>query len=99
MMAKKNRTAAEQRYHDRVAKLPCILCTLLGQGHSQASLHHIREGQGMSQRASHWLVVPLCRDCHQGPNGIHGDKALLRIANVEELDLLALTISRLQEAA
>lgn len=98
-MARKNRTAAEQRYHDRVAQLPCILCELLDQPEAPASLHHIREGQGMSQRASHWLVIPVCRECHQGPLGIHGDKTLLRLANVDELDLLAMTIEKLMGRA
>lgn len=98
-MAKTNRTAAEQRHHDRVAALGCALCYALGVGHVGATIHHVREGQGMAQRASHWLVIPLCPACHQGPNGIHGDRTLLRMANVTELNLLAITISRLEVAA
>lgn len=97
-MAKKTKTAAERRHHERVAAMGCILCDLLGQGYSPANVHHLREGHGMSQRANHFLVVPLCRECHQGPMGVHGDRTLLRLAKVEELDLLALTIQRLQEA-
>lgn len=98
-MAKKAKTAAERRHHERVAQIPCVLCELLGQGRKASQVHHIREGQGAGQRASHWLTVAVCPDCHQGPMGIHGDRTLLRMANVEELDLLALTIERLQEAA
>lgn len=81
----------------RVAAMDCILCRLLGmQQESKTDVHHIREGQGMAQRASNWLVVPLCHEgCHQGPNGIHGDRSLLRIAKVDELDLLAETIKEL----
>lgn len=92
---KKSKTAAERRYHERVAEIPCVLCDLLGAPPGETTLHHIREGQGMGQRSSHWLVVPLCRPCHQGPNGLHGTRTLLRIAGVEEMDLLALTIERL----
>lgn len=89
-------TAAERRHLARIAGLPCILCELLDQPQTgRTTVHHIREGQGMSQRASHWLAVPLCRECHQGHLGIHGDRTLLRIANVDELDLLALTIERM----
>ena len=95
-MSKKAKTAAERRHHERIASMPCVLCDLLGQGPTPAAVHHIREGQGMSQRASHWLVVPLCPECHQGDLGIHGDRTLLRIANVEEMDLLAITIEQLQ---
>jgi hypothetical protein len=80
-------TAAEKRHMDRVAQLPCMVC-----GSAPVEIHHIREGQGMSQRASNWLTVPLCPSCHRGPNGIHGDKSMMRIHKLEELDLLALTI-------
>ena len=60
--------------------------------------HHIREGQGMSQRASDFLAIPLCPDCHQGGMGIHGDRTLLRIHKLTELDLLARTIELLYES-
>lgn len=89
-------TKAERTHMDRVARMGCLLCQILGQGATPAAIHHIREGQGMNQRASHFLTIPLCRECHQGPQGIHGDKTLLRIAKVDELDLLAMTIERLQ---
>lgn len=92
--ARKTRTKAESAYHDRVAQLGCILCDLLGYPQVPATLHHLREGQGMAQRASHWLVIPLCPVCHQGEQGLHGDRTLLRMAKVTELDLLALTIER-----
>lgn len=46
----------------------------------------------MSQRASNWLTIPLCPDCHTGPNGIHGNRSLMRIQKIEEIDLLARTI-------
>ena len=88
-------TTRERAYMDRVREVGCILCKLLDQRQeSRTDLHHIREGQGMAQRAQNWLVVPLCHDgCHQGPAGIHGSRALLRIAKVDEMDLLAATLS------
>lgn len=49
----------------------------------------------MSQRASHWLTASLCHDCHQGPNGIHGDRTRWRIHDMTELDALADTLRRL----
>jgi hypothetical protein len=90
-------TKKERQHMDRVAQLGCILCRLLEmEQQSKTDLHHIREGQGMAQRASNWLVIPLCHDgCHQGRNGIHGDRSLLRIAKVDEFDLLAATLERL----
>lgn len=81
-------------YMARVAQLPCVLCDELGVGPSKAEVHHIRTGQGTGERASDFLTIPLCPDCHRGPNGIHGDRSLLRIIKAEELDLLAITISK-----
>jgi hypothetical protein len=74
----------------RVAELPCVLC-----GTEPCEVHHLREGQGMSQRASNFLTIPLCPGCHRGPSGIHGDRSLMRIQKLDELDLLALTIEAL----
>lgn len=90
-------TKAELRHLIRVRGLPCVLCTLLGTPQtSHTTAHHIREGQGMSQRAPDMLTVALCRECHQGKQGIHGDRTLLKIAKVSELGLLALTLEALQ---
>lgn len=82
---------------DRIGSMDCVLCEALGRRQaSKTDVHHIREGQGMSQRASDFLTIPLCHeDCHQGPNGIHGDRALFRLAKVEELDLLAIVMEKL----
>lgn len=86
-------THHEKGHMDRVAKLPCVLCKHLGRGIVRpVQVHHLRHGQGMGQRAANWLTIALCQDCHQGPNGLHGDRSLLRIGKVDELDLLAMTI-------
>jgi hypothetical protein len=86
----------ESAHMGRVAALGCILGRVLRERHPLPEIHHIREGQGMSERASHYLVIGLCPDCHRGPRGLHGDRSLFRIAKVDELDLLALTIAALQ---
>lgn len=81
-------------YMGAVKALPCQLCKLLGQPQEMPTeAHHIREGQGGAQRASDFLTVALCVDCHRGPLGLHGDRTLLRIAKTDELTLLALTIA------
>lgn len=99
-MAKRRATVAEQRHLDRVALLPCALCYLMGEPQpTPTRVHHIREGQGASQRASHFLTVPLCDEHHQGPQGIHGDRTLWRIANIDELSALAWTIEMLGRSA
>lgn len=80
-------------YMGKVKSIPCVLCALLGQDQTSPTYaHHIRAGQGMSQRASDWLTIALCWNCHQGPLGIHGNRVLMKAAKVSELDLLADTI-------
>ncbi|MCG7985047.1 MAG: hypothetical protein JAY90_20135 [Candidatus Thiodiazotropha lotti] len=88
-MAKKTATKSEKSYMDRVAQLPCVLT-----GERPVELHHVREGQGMSERASNFLVIPLSPDAHRGPLGVHGDKTYMRIQKKEEMDLLGETIER-----
>lgn len=84
-------TAAERTYMGRVADLGCLLCG------RPAEVHHIREGQGMAQRASNWLTVPLCPDHHRGSEGMHGlgERGFERRHRLGELDLLAETICKL----
>lgn len=76
------------RWMSRVAELPCQLCGAHG-----VQVHHVRAGQGMSQRANDFLTIACCPECHTGPLGIHGDKSLLRIQKLSEMDLLARTIA------
>lgn len=82
---------------NKVASIGCILCRHLGFEPTPAQLHHIREGQGMSQRAADTLVIPLCQEHHQGNTGLHGlgVKAFERTYRVSELDLLAETLEAL----
>lgn len=82
--------AKEKRYLDRVAQLDCVVCGAHG-----VHIHHAREGEGMGQRAQNWLAIALCPTCHTGPRGIHGDRAVLRQEKLDEMDLLARTIERL----
>jgi hypothetical protein len=86
-------TKAERAHLARVKSLPCGVCSAPPPSYA----HHIREGQGASQRAGHYLTVPLCYDCHQGPHGIHGDRSLWRIYNCTELDVLNTTFRLLAE--
>lgn len=90
-------TKAEKAHMDRVASLGCFLCRQLGYGATPAQVHHIREGQGMAQRASSWLTVPLCDRHHanSSPDGIHGQRKAWKLAQLDEIDALSDTIERL----
>ena len=86
-------TAAEKVYMDHVAQLGCVVCRNSGLGHQDANIHHIRSGQGMGQRASNYLIIPLCPTCHQhGKPSIHGDRRAFEALYGSEMDLLAQTI-------
>lgn len=80
-------THVERKHMDRVAQLPCVVC-----GSLPVEVHHIRYSQGMSQRSSNWLTVALCPECHRGHNGLHGNKSLMRIHKLDEMDLVAMTL-------
>jgi hypothetical protein len=90
-------TKAEQAHKSRVAELGCAVCRRLGLGETPAELHHVREGQGMSQRASDFLVIPMCPEHHRGASGLHGlgTRGFERRYGVDELGLLAETIEAL----
>lgn len=93
-MAKKSTTTAEMAYMGRVKMLPCSCCDAIG----PSIAHHVREGQGGSQRAQNWLTVALCQSCHVDPFlGIHGQKQMMKIMKMDEMDLLAKTIERLNK--
>lgn len=75
-----------KEWKNRAAALGCLIC---GQA---ATLHHPRIGQGKSQRASDWLVVPLCKSHHQGSAGIESPKTFYLRHRLDEVDLIAMTI-------
>lgn len=66
-----SKTKEERLHLMRTVELGCCVCKNLGHPDTVAMIHHIRHGQGMSQRASHFEVLPLCHYHHQGEEGIH----------------------------
>lgn len=88
-MSKK--TSLERAYHDYLAERDCVAC-----GDSPVHIHHIRsfDGQnmGIGKRASHFLAIPLCPDCHQGHDGIHHGKKIFEMRYGTEVDLLIKTL-------
>ena len=63
-------TDTSRAHMARVAALPCAVCGKPG----PSSVHHAICGRYSQRKASDFDTVPLCWDCHQGPNGIHASK-------------------------
>jgi len=91
---------AERQHLGRVAALGCIACRQMGYPDSPAEIHHIREGYGKGQRASHFETIGLCPPHHRGTAGlkvpsIHGSKNAFIKAFGTEHQLLELVQSLL----
>ena len=74
----RKRTQAEIDHQDRVARLGCIVCRMLGQsqqGHTE--LHHFRFG-GL-RADNHFNVVGLCVEHHKPPRGWHGTRDAFKL--------------------
>lgn len=60
--------AAERRHADRVRARPCFGCGAFG-----VSAHHtLLDFPEKRGRRDHRYLLPVCHDCHQGDEGIHG---------------------------
>ena len=68
----------------KVSQLPCACC----EQEIPVQLHHVREGQGMGQRAGDFLIIPLCPECHTGKHGFHGDRWAINSKKKSEMSML-----------
>ena len=84
-------TKDEKAHLSRVSGLGCIACRKLGYYGSPAEIHHLREGQGVGMRASHYDAIPLCHIHHRtGGHGvaIHAGKKAFEAQFGTERELL-----------
>lgn len=86
-------TRADRIRFGKLAEMGCILCRHLGTPGTPPEIHHLRDGQGMSQRAPHDRTIPLCAYHHRSKEGYHGmgKRGFEATYGVSELDLLAMT--------
>lgn len=66
----KNGTAAGLEHMRRVKQCPCVIC----QAPPPSDAHHCISGRYGSRRASDFETIPLCKNHHQGADGIHTNK-------------------------
>lgn len=83
-----------KQYMNEVAGIGCVMCHHQGHGYTPAVLHHPRDAAGGAQKASDWLVIPLCPEHHVGPSGYHGlgSRGFYTRYKLTEWDLMAMTI-------
>jgi hypothetical protein len=77
-------------------KKPTKGCLICG---GEAEIHHIRDGQGTGQRASHFDVLPLCHIHHRtGKKGVafHAGPREWQAKFGKERDLLIDVLRRVQ---
>ena len=77
-------TKAERIHVERIKSMPCVICNEPG----PSDAHHIKQESG-------WHCVPLCKSCHTGRNGIHGERHMWKLKKMDEVDALAATVERL----
>lgn len=64
-------TKTEREYVAAVAKLGCLACRKLGYFTPDVEIHHVRMGNGIGQRASHFETIGLCATHHRlGGHGV-----------------------------
>jgi len=73
MAKKKSKTKAEKEYLNKVSNFGCVICKKFYgvEDPLPANCHHIRSNVGMGQKSSHYDVIPLCWEHHQGNDGFH----------------------------
>ena len=88
---KSPRTTASYDHLGRVKSLSCAVCD----APPPSDVHHILEGRIQNIKSPDYLAIPLCKLCHTGPGGIHGDRAMWNVYHANELQCLANTIERI----
>lgn len=83
---KPRQTAAESRHVARVAALSCVVCGVAG----PSEVHEPEQGL--------WFAsMPLCPECHRGPDGWHGTRQRWKLRRISELQAINETHRRLSE--
>jgi 5-methylcytosine-specific restriction endonuclease McrA len=89
-------TAEQQRYHFWLRSLgQCEACP----ARLDLVIHHIlARVPGKQGRRDHWFVVLICAPCHNGrEDSVHGLGSESEFQRVHGVDLVAVSVARLQE--
>lgn len=77
-----------QRVADLGSQIGCVVC-----GGTFAHVHHVMEGRTPGRRSGDFCTVPLCYECHQGKDGIHGTRQRWSLHKASELEALDRTLA------
>jgi hypothetical protein len=80
--------AAERRHELRLETLPCFGCGRFG----VCAHHTMLDFPAKRWRRDHRYQLPVCPECHQGDNGIHGigsEREWLASIRVSEADAIS----------
>jgi hypothetical protein len=78
------------KYETRLRALPCVVGHITGQACACEELHHA----GEATERNDWAQVPLCREHHQGPTGVHGLRRRAFESRYKLTDVRMLAITR-----
>ena len=84
LMRTKNARAIDPTEAEHLALVKSCPCSVTG-APPPSEAHHIRQGD-------HFTAIALSWEAHRGPQGIHGDKTLWRVAKMNELAALNVTL-------
>lgn len=82
----KSKTAVERMHIARIKEMPCGVCD----APPPSDAHHI-------EQQLHMTCIPLCRGCHMGFNGIHGEARIWKTLKKTEMTVLNETIRRMYD--
>ena len=75
----------------KVAQLPCVIC-----GSWPVHVHHCISGRFGQRKASDFDTIPLCWECHLGPQGIHASKHAWEAQNGPDTGFLSVVADLLK---
>jgi len=78
--------ALESAYMADVKRVPCVVCNVP----APSDGHH-------PEQELHFCLIALCKDCHTGPHGWHGDKSRWRVAKMTVLRAINETRRRVEQ--
>ena len=95
---KKSKTKDEKNWLNKISNFGCVVC----RKHYEiddappANCHHIRQGMGAGQKNSHYMVLPLCWEHHQGQDGFHSAPKTWQKKYGTEAELLEWVLDKME---